>query len=99
MSLIPPRFPLNIYDELLFRFDQPSSPLVQHMEIRVTPQLDEARLQQAILSAAQTHPIMQVAMAAYSESDSQFFWQYSQELQTAPLTRSEEHTSELQSRG
>lgn len=86
MTVIPPRFPLNVYDELLFRLDQPDSPLVQHMEVRVAPQLDAERLHAAILTAAQEHPIMQVAMAAYSSSDSQFFWQYNEPLQEAPLT-------------
>src|SRR5690625_1160758 len=85
MTALPPRCLLNIYDELLFHLDQPSSPLVQHMEVRVAPQLDAERLQQAVLAAAHEHPIMQVAMAAYSDSDSQFFWQYNEPLQEAPL--------------
>src|SRR5699024_12633876 len=86
MTVIPPRFPLNVYDELLFHLDQPSSPLVQHMEVRLTPQLSADQLQAAIMAAVQEHPIMQVAMAAYSPTDSQFFWQYNEPLQEAPLT-------------
>lgn len=85
MTVIPPRFPLNIYDELLFHFDEPSSPLVQQMEVRLAPQLNPELLQAAILSAAQAHPIMQASMAPYSANDSQFFWQYAEPLQEAPL--------------
>lgn len=80
MPAIPSKFPLNIYDELLFHLDQPSSPLVQHMEVHVTPRINAERLQEAILTATAEHPIMQVAMAPYSPSDNQFFWQHRESL-------------------
>lgn len=89
MPAIPSKFPLNIYDELLFHLDQPSSPLVQHMEVHVTPRIDAKRLHQALLTATAEHPIMQMAMAPYSPSDSQFFWQQGDPLIRIPLAEKE----------
>lgn len=86
MSAIPNKFPLNVYDEVLFHLDKPGSPLNLHLEVCVRPSLDAEKLRQAVVQAAQVHPMAQASLAPYSHRDNQFFWQYHTALDNIPLT-------------
>lgn len=85
MTVIPNKFPLNVYDELLFHLDKSDSPLNLHMEVCVQPRIDEEKLRHAIAQAALIHPMAQVSLAPYNDNDNQFFWQYHPQLSAMPL--------------
>jgi len=66
--------PFSAMDEMFLHLDEPTRPLVVHVEVRLAGAVDEARLRDAIRDAAARHPLARARLQPWSSDAKTYEW-------------------------
>jgi NRPS condensation-like uncharacterized protein len=78
--------PLNLLDELYLNLDRESEPWTVHYELHLWTRLDPSHLGQAIVIAADRHPLARARLMSWQFHDTRYDWEIARELEAVPLT-------------
>ncbi|MDF0531668.1 condensation domain-containing protein [Tsukamurella sp. 8F] len=76
---------LNPIDEFFLHLDSPPSPCGIQLELAVSGRLDDAKLQAALGSAIDTHPMMRARLAEHGVAHRNYHWEVGASLTELPL--------------
>ncbi len=80
-----PSLPFTVIDEAVHLLDTPEEPWSIQFELRVSGNLDEARLRAAMIEALRRHPMSSARMAPSRRSDRGYRWEITPEPELDPL--------------
>jgi NRPS condensation-like uncharacterized protein len=72
-------------DEMFLHLDEPTRPLVVHVEVRLGTAIDENRLRAAVLQAVARHPLARARLRPWSSDAKTFEWVVDDEPRLDPL--------------
>jgi NRPS condensation-like uncharacterized protein len=72
-------------DEMFLHLDEPTRPLVVHVEVRVAGAIDETRLRDAIRDAVDRHPLARARLRPWPSDAKHYEWVVEDELHVDPL--------------
>ena len=77
--------PFSTMDEMFLHLDEPTRPLVVHVEVRVAGAIDETRLRDAIRDAVGRHPLARARLRPWPSDARHYEWVVDDELHVDPL--------------
>ncbi len=76
---------LNVLDQLYLHLDREDEPWSVQLEVGLEGEVDEGRLREAVVAAANAHPIARARLRPALATDVRYHWEIPDELEEVPL--------------